>query len=71
MIIKDFDTFFNWLELNYDRINDKQYCELLKSCLDVYESEKPKSKEKALKQIKYFWHKYGDKHEKPIFITIN
>tara|TARA_B100000575_G_C22500891_1_gene328137 strand:+ start:167 stop:388 length:222 start_codon:yes stop_codon:yes gene_type:complete len=71
MIIKDFDSLYGWLDANYDKITDKQYVNLLRESIGVYEFDKPKNKKMCLSQLKTFWYKYGHLEETPIFLDIN
>jgi hypothetical protein len=71
MKIETFETFYAWLDTNYDKLTDEQYIQIVQNCISVFESEKPTDKEIGLKRIKEFWNKYGHLEETPLFLDIN
>lgn len=66
------DTIYSlrdFLMTNWDIISDKQYCEILEKTLCVYEFDKPKNKDFAIKRIESHYEKIKNlKHELPLFL---
>ena len=59
----------DFLISNWDRVSDEQYCEILEKTLGVFEFDKPKNKELAIKLIENHYEKTKHlKHERPLFL---
>ena len=59
----------DFLISNWDRVSSKQYCEILEKTLCVFEFDKPKNKELAIKLIENHYEKIKHlKHELPLFL---
>ena len=59
----------DFLMTNWDRVSSKQYCEILEKTLGVFEFDKPKNKELAIKLIENHYEKIKHlKHELPLFL---
>ena len=54
---------------NWDRVSSKQYCEILEKTLNVFEFDKPKNKELAIKLIENHYENTKHlKNERPLFL---
>ena len=59
----------DFLVTNWDRVSSKQYCEILEKTLCVFEFDKPKNKELAIKLIENHYEKTKHlKNELPLFL---
>ena len=59
----------NFLMSNWDCVSSKQYCEILEKTLGLFEFDKPKNKELAIKLIEnYYENTKHLKHERPLFL---
>lgn len=67
--IDSIDSLRDFLISNWDRVSDKQYCEILEKTLGVFEFDKPNNKELAIKLIENHYEKTKHlKHERPLFL---
>lgn len=69
--IDSIDSLLKFLEKNWSILSDKQYCQILEKTLGVYEFDKPKNKDLAIKIIHNHYIKYlckNAKHERPLFL---
>lgn len=61
----------DFLISNWDRVSDEQYCEILEKTLCVYEFDKPKNKDFAIKRIESHYEKIKNLNsELPLFISL-
>ena len=71
MKIQTIDELLDFIETNYEKLSNEKYIELLKLTLQVYVSEKPSSKEKAIDRLLdlySFTQKYDSVTEMPLFV---
>jgi hypothetical protein len=67
--IDSIERLTDFLSLSWDQLTDKKYCEILEKTLGVYEFDKPKNKELAIKLIENHYEKIKQmKHELPLFL---
>jgi hypothetical protein len=67
--IDSIESLRDFLMSNWDRVSDEHYCEILEKTLGVYEFDKPKNKELAIKLIENHYAKIKHlKHELPLFL---
>ena len=43
-MIKDFDSFYSWLDANYENLSDKQYVDIVRSCIVFMNTKNLKAK---------------------------
>jgi hypothetical protein len=69
LTLKTFKELIDFLEKNFDRITDKEYIELIRLTLNVFEYSKPRTFAETEKRLVDFYQTYKDhKHELPLFI---
>ena len=69
LTLKTFKEFIDFLQNNFDKITDKEYIELIRLTLNVYEEAKPQTFAETEKRLSDFYQTYKDhKHELPLFI---
>jgi len=67
--IDSIERLTDFLSSSYDQLTDQKYCEILEKTLGVYEFDKPKNKELAIKLIENHYAKIKQmKHELPLFL---
>ena len=67
--IDSIERLTDFLSLSWDQLTDQKYCEILEKTLGVYEFDKPKNKELAIKLIENHYSKIKHlKHELPLFL---
>ena len=67
--IDSIDSLRDFLMKNWNQLTHRQYCEILEKTLCVYEFDKPKNKELAIKLIENHYEKTKHlKHERPLFL---
>jgi hypothetical protein len=67
--IDSIERLTDFLSLSWDQLTDQKYCEILEKTLGVYEFDKPKNKELAIKLIENHYTKIKQmKHELPLFL---
>ena len=52
MTIQTIDELLDFIDTNYEKLSDKNYVDLCRSTMQLYEYKKPDTKEKALTRIK-------------------
>ncbi len=71
MTIQTIDELLDFIETNYEKLSKDKYIELLNLTLQVYVSEKPSSKEIAIKTIQSHYEyleTFAAGHELPLFM---
>ena len=71
MTIQTIDELLDFIETNYEKLSKDKYIELLNLTLQVYVSEKPSSKEIAIKTIQSHYEyleTFPAGHELPLFM---
>ena len=71
MEIRKIEDLIEFIDLNFDRITDRQYQELCSRCLQLYEYKKPKTKIKAIDRILdlyAFTKNFDSVTEMPLFV---
>ena len=71
MTIQTIDELLDFIEINFEKLSNEKYIELLKLTLQVYVSEKPSSKEIAIKTIQSHYEyleTFPAGHELPLFM---
>ena len=71
MEIRKIEDLIEFIDKNYNRISDKQYQELCAKCLQLYEYNKPDTKEKTIDRILdlyAFAQNYKSVKEMPLFV---
>jgi hypothetical protein len=71
MTIQTIDELLDFIETNYEKLSNEKYIELLKLTIQVYVSEKPSSKEIAIKTIQSHYEyleTFPEGHELPLFM---
>ena len=71
MTIQTIDELLDFIETNYEKLSNEKYIELLKLTIQVYVSEKPSSKEIAIKTIQSHYEyleTFPAGHELPLFM---
>jgi hypothetical protein len=67
--IDSIERLTDFLSLSWDQLTDKKYCEILEKTLGVYEFDKPKNKELAIKLIENHYSKIKNSNsELPLFL---
>lgn len=67
--IDSIERLTDFLNSSWERLSDKKYCEILEKTLGVFEFDKPKNKELAIKLIENHYEKIKHlKHELPLFL---
>ena len=72
MTIQTIDELLDFIETNYDKLSDKNYVDLCRSTMHLYEYRKPSTKEKTLERIKKLYElnqKYDSVTELPLFLN--
>ena len=71
MTIQTIDELLDFIDTNYEKLSDKNYVDLCRSTMQLYEYKKPDTKEKALTRIKELYslnQKYTSVQEMPLFL---
>ena len=69
MTITSIEELIAFLDKHWDRLPHKQYCDILQKTLGVYEFDKPKNKDLAIKLIENHYAKIKHlKQELPLFL---
>ena len=71
MLIQTIDELLDFIETNFEKLSNEKYIELLNLTLQVYVSEKPSSKEIAIKTIQSHYEyleTFPAGHELPLFM---
>ena len=71
MKIESINDLLEFIETKYEKLSDKNYVDLCRSTMQLYEYKKPDTKEKALTRIKElnnFANSYSSVHELPLFM---
>ena len=71
MRLETIDELLDFIDTNYEKLSDKNYVDLCRSTMQLYEYKKPDTKEKALTRIKElnnFANSYSSVHELPLFM---
>ena len=74
MTIQTIDELLYFIETNYEKLTDKNYIDLCKGTMHLYEYDKPDTKEKALQRIRElytFTQSYSSVQELPLFMEEN
>ncbi|MDA7762043.1 hypothetical protein N8927_02480 [Crocinitomicaceae bacterium] len=74
MTIQTIDELLDFIDTNYERLSDKDYKDLLKLTLQVYEFGKPPTKEETINRILSFYQRIEiqpDNYEIPLFMDEN
>ena len=72
MTIQTIDELLDFIDTNYEKLSDKNYVDLCRSTMQLYEYKKPDTKEKALTRIKELYslnQKYTSVQEMPLFLS--
>ena len=71
MEIRKIEDLVEFVDKNYEKLTDRQYCELVTKCLQLYDIEKkPDTKEKTIDRLLdlyAFTQKYDSLTEMPLF----
>ena len=71
MLIQTIDELLDFIETNYEKLSDKNYVDLCRSTMQLYEFEKPSTKEATLKRIQElyeFTSSYENLTDTPLFL---
>ena len=71
MTIQTIDELLDFIDTNYEKLSDKNYVDLCRSTMQLYEYKKPDTKEKALTRSKEVYslnQKYTSVQEMPLFL---
>ena len=71
MKIESINDLLEFIETKYEKLSDKNYVDLCRSTMQLYEYKKPDTKEKALTRIKElnnFANSYSSVHELPLIL---
>ena len=71
MKIESIEDLLTFIETNFEKLSNEKYIELLKLTIQVYVSEKPSSKEIAIKNIQSHYEyleTFPEGHELPLFM---
>ena len=71
MTIQTIDELLDFIETNFEKLSNEKYIELLKLTIQVYVSEKPSSKEIAIKTIQSHYEyleTFPEGYELPLFM---
>ena len=74
MTIQTIDELLDFIDTNYEKLSDKNYVDLCRSTMQLYEYKKPDTKEKALQRIRElytFTQSYSSVQELPLFMEEN
>ena len=67
--IDSIERLTDFLSSSWDQLTDHKYCEILEKTLGLYEFDKPKNKELAVKLIENHYAQIKHlKHELPLFL---
>ena len=72
MRIETIDELLDFIDTNYEKLSDKNYVDLCRSTMQLYEYKKPDTKEKALERINELYslnQKYTSVQEMPLFLS--
>ena len=70
MEIRKIEDLIEFVDKNYDKITDRQYCELVTKWMQLYDLGKPDTKEKTIDRLLdlyAFTQKYDSVTEMPLF----
>ena len=70
MEIRKIEDLIEFVDKNYDKITERQYCELVTKCMQLYDLGKPDTKEKTIDRLLdlyAFTQKYDSVTEMPLF----
>ena len=73
MTIQTIEDLIEFVDKNYEKLTDRQYCELVTKCMQLYEFEKPDTKEKTIDRLldlHAFTQKYESIQELPLFLDV-
>ena len=71
MTIQTIDELLDFIDTNYEKLSDKNYVDLCRSTMQLYEDKKPDTKEKALIRIQElyeFTSSYENLTDTPLFL---
>jgi uncharacterized protein YihD (DUF1040 family) len=69
MTITTINELLTFLNSSWDKLSNEHYCEILEKTLGVYEFDKPKNKDLAIKLIENHYTKIKQmKQELPLFL---
>ena len=71
MEIRKIEDLIEFIDLNFDRITDRQYQEICSKCLQLYEYRKPDTKQKTIDRILdlyAFSQNFDSVKEMPLFV---
>ena len=74
MKIESINDLLEFIETKYEKLSDKNYVDLCRSTMQLYEFKMPDTKEKALQRIRElytFTQSYSSVQELPLFMEEN